>query len=38
VADKLLSFIPPAERAAEGEEAAEGAPVGAAAEPEMAAA
>src|SRR3954454_23911125 len=38
VADKLLSFIPPAERAAEGEEPAEGAPVGAAAEPEMAAA
>src|SRR3954447_15621088 len=39
VADKLLSFIPPAERAAEGDEGAEGAPAGAgAAEPEMAAA
>jgi chemotaxis protein MotA len=37
VADKLLSFIPPGERASEGDEDAEGAPA-AAAEPEMAAA
>jgi chemotaxis protein MotA len=37
VADKLLSFIPPAERASEGDEDAEGAPA-TAAEPEMAAA
>jgi hypothetical protein len=37
VADKLLSFIPPAERAAEGDEAEDAAPA-AAAEPEMAAA
>jgi chemotaxis protein MotA len=37
VADKLLSFIPPTERAAEGEEAAEAVPAGVA-EPEMAAA
>src|SRR3954447_20710033 len=37
VADKLLSFIPPAERAAEGDEADEAAPA-VAAEPEMAAA
>jgi chemotaxis protein MotA len=37
VADKLLSFIPPAERAAEGDEADDAAPE-AAAEPEMAAA
>ena len=37
VADKLLSFIPPTERAEEGD-AAEGAPAAAAAEPEMAAA
>src|ERR687885_1004470 len=35
VADKLLSFIPPAERASEGDEDGEGAPA-AAAEPEMA--
>jgi chemotaxis protein MotA len=37
VADKLLSFIPPTERASEGDDAEEGAPA-AAAEPEMAAA
>jgi chemotaxis protein MotA len=38
VADKLLSFIPPAERAVEGEDAESAAPAAAVAEPEMAAA
>jgi chemotaxis protein MotA len=37
VADKLLSFIPPAERAAEGDEGDDAVPAPAA-EPEMAAA